>query len=78
MRGVAGGDRINYTGVVSSSTTSLQLVKVLLHSGVSDNADCMTIDIDDFFLLSNLPRSEFIRISVAVLPDDIREELKLD
>ena len=78
VRGVVGGDRINYTGVVSSSTASLQLVKVLLHSVVSDNADCMTIDIDDFFLLSTLPRSEYVRISVALLPDDIREEFKLN
>ena len=27
VRELAGGDRINYTGVVSSSTASLQLVK---------------------------------------------------
>ena len=38
----------------------------------------MTIDIDDFFLLSTLPRSEYLRISVAILPDDIREEFLLD
>ena len=38
----------------------------------------MTIDIDDFFLLSTLPRAEYIRISVPILPDDIREEFKLD
>ena len=67
VRGVAGGDRINYTGIVSSSTASLQLVKVLLHS-----------DIDDFSLLSTLHCSEYVRISVAVLPDDIREEFQLD
>ena len=78
VRGVAGGDRINYTGVVSSSTASLQLVKTLLHSVVSDNAECMTIDIDDFFLLSTPPRAEYIRIPVSILPDDIREEFKLD
>ena len=76
VRRVAGGDRINYTSVVSSSTASLQLVKTLLHSVVSDNAECMTID--DFFLLSTLPRAEYIRIPVPILPDDIREEFKLD
>ena len=74
VRGVAGGDRINYTGVVSSSTASLQLVKTLLHSVVSDNAECMTIGIDDFFLLS----TEYIRFPVPILPDDIREEFQLD
>ena len=78
VRGVAGGDRISYTGVVSSSTASLQLVKPLLHSVVSDNAECMTIDIDDFFLLSTLPRAEYIRIPVPILPDEIREEFQLD
>ena len=34
VRGVAGGDRINYTGVVSSSIASLQLIKIPLHSVV--------------------------------------------
>ena len=45
---------------------------------VSDNAECMTIDIDDFFLFSTLPRAKYICIPVPILPDDIREEFKLD
>ena len=43
-----------------------------------DNAEFMTIHIDDFFLLSTLPRTEYIRAPVPILPDDIREEFKLD
>ena len=38
----------------------------------------MTIDIDEFSLLSTLPHTEYISIAVAVLPDDIRGEFKLD
>ena len=38
----------------------------------------MTIDIDDFFLLSTLPCAEYVRIPVPILPDDIGEEFKLD
>ena len=67
VRGVAGGDRIKYTNVVFSSTGSLQLVKTLLHSVVSDNAESMAIDIDDFFILSTLSRAEYIRIPVPIL-----------
>ena len=55
---------MNFTSVVSSSTASLQLVRTLLHS--------------DIFLRSNLPRAEYIRILVPILPDDIREEFQLD
>ena len=39
---------------------------------VSDNAECMTIDIDDLFLLSILPRAEYIRILVPILPEDFQ------
>ena len=45
---------------------------------ISDNAECMTIDIDDFFLLSTLPRAESISIPVPILPDDIGDEFQLD
>ena len=38
----------------------------------------MTIDIDDFFLLSTLPRAKCTRIPVPKLPDDICEEFQLD
>ena len=48
--------------------------ETLLHSVVPDNAECLTVDIDDFFLLSTLPRAENIRILVPIIPDDIREE----
>ena len=55
VRGVAGGDRISYTGVVSSSTASLQLVKVLLHSVVSDNGDCISVISKAFFFSAPSP-----------------------
>ena len=44
----------------------------------SDNVECMTIDIDDFFILSCLPHAEYIRIRVPILPDDILEEFRLN
>ena len=57
VRGIAGGDRINYPGV----KTLLQLV-------VSDNSNWMTADIKDDYCMTPLERSEYIRIPVTMIP----------
>jgi hypothetical protein len=67
IRGTAGGDRINYDGPTKANTASMSTVKILLQSVVSDNANFMTLDIKDFYLMTPLPRSEYIRIPIKFL-----------
>jgi hypothetical protein len=67
IRGTAGGDRINYDGPTKANTAALSTVKILLQSVVSDNANFMTLDIKDFYLMTPLPRSEYIRIPLKFL-----------
>ena len=62
IRGTAVGDRINYDGPTKAKTAAQSTVKLLLQSVVSDNANFMTLDIKDFYLMTPLPRSEYIRI----------------
>jgi hypothetical protein len=62
IRGTAVGDRINYDGPTKAKTAAQSTVKLLLQSVVSDNAKFMTLDIKDFYLMTPLPRSEYIRI----------------
>ena len=71
VRGTAGGDRINYPGNVSSSCADMPVVKTLLQSVVSDNANWMTADIKDYYLMTPLTRSEYIRIPVKMIPESI-------
>jgi hypothetical protein len=55
---------------VSARTASLDVVKLLLHSTVSDKKKWFTIDIKDFYLGIPLPetRYEYIRIERKKLP----------
>eukprot|EP01036_Dinobryon_divergens_P061935 gene61935-biopygen33936 len=71
IRGTAGGDRINYDGPTKANTAALSTVKILLQSVVSDDADWMTLDIKDFYLMTPLPRSEYIRIPLKFLSPKI-------
>jgi hypothetical protein len=47
--------RINYDGLTKANTAALSTVKTLLQSVVSNNANCMTLDIKDFYLMTPLP-----------------------
>eukprot|EP01035_Chromulina_nebulosa_P069560 gene69560-biopygen40829 len=71
IRGTAGGDRINYDGPTKANTAALSTVKILLQSVVSDDADWMTLDIKDFYLMTPLPRPEYIRIPLKFLSPKI-------
>ena len=77
IRGTAGGDRINYDGPTKANTAALSTVKILLQSVVSDNANFMTLDIKDFYLMTPLPRSEYIRIPLKFLSDAILDKHNL-
>lgn len=69
IRGTAGGDRINCTGPTSAQTAAMPVVKLLLHSVVSEHKRWMTIDIKDYYLNTPLLRPEFIRIPCRMIPD---------
>ena len=71
IRGTAGGDRIHYDGPTKANTASMSTVKILLQSVVSDNANWMTLDIKDFYLMTPLPRPEYIRIPLKFLSPKI-------
>jgi hypothetical protein len=72
VRGTAGGNLLDVPYDVSARTASLDVVKLLLHSTVSDKKKWFTIDIKDFYLGTPLPetRYEYIRIERKKLPPD--------
>lgn len=77
IRGTIGGDRINYTGSTKANTAALPVVKMLLQSVVSEDAEFMTIDIKDFYLNTALPRSEWMRIPLKFLSTTVIEKYNL-
>ena len=78
IRGTAGGDRINYDGPTKANTAAMGTVKILLQSVVSDNANWMTLDIKDFYLMTPLPRSEYIRLPLKFLSPQILSKHNLN
>jgi hypothetical protein len=50
VRGTAAGNLLDVSYDVSAHTASLDVVKMLLHSTISDNKKWFTIDIKDFYL----------------------------
>ena len=77
IRGTAGGDRINYDGPTKANTAALSTVKILLQSVVSDDANFMTLDIKDFYLMTPLPRPEYLRIPLKFLSEAILDKHNL-
>ena len=78
LRFVVGGDRINYPGEVATLTADMLVEKLLFNSIVSTpSAKFMTLDISNFYLMTPLKRSEYIRVSLKNIPDKIIKEYKL-
>jgi hypothetical protein len=77
VRGTVGGDRTNFTGEVTARTASLEVVRTLLNSVVSDDADFMTCDITDYYLGTPMERPEYMRMTKKQISDTIRAEYDL-
>jgi hypothetical protein len=63
-----GGDRINYPFDKSAETADLEAVKLLLNCMISEDANWSTMDLTDFYLGTDLPHPEYLRIPEAIIP----------
>ena len=77
VRLAAGGDKINYDGPTTAHVADISAVKILINSVVSDKALWATADIKDFYLGTPLPRTEYVRVQLHLLPDELIELLQL-
>jgi hypothetical protein len=58
-----GGDRIVYPYDTSAVTAEMDALKILINCMISEDAKWSTIDLTDFYLGTDLPHPEFIRIT---------------
>jgi hypothetical protein len=70
-RATIGGDRIDYPYTTTAITAELESIKLLLNAMISDNAAFSTVDLEDFYLGTDLPHPEFIRIPVTFIPKKV-------
>jgi hypothetical protein len=57
-----GGDRIIYPYETAAVTAEIDALKIMPKCMISENANFSTIDLTDFYLGTDLPHPEFIRI----------------
>ena len=78
VRGTIGGNQIQYAGDTAAHTASMQLIKILLNSVVSSKgAKFMTADIKDFYLGTPLPNTEYMRIALENIPEDVIQKYNM-
>jgi hypothetical protein len=62
-RGTYGGNRSDYYGDKSAQTADMQTVKIMLNAAVSEDAELLILDIDNFYLGTYMERKEYMWLS---------------
>jgi hypothetical protein len=52
-------------------TAELESLKILLNCMISEDANFSTIDLTDFYLGTDLPHPEYIRIPIRLIPKNV-------
>ena len=79
VRVTVGGDVIDYTGITSIDTDSLATTSILLNSVISTlNEILMKAEIKYFYYNNPLSRFEYLRMSVADIPEEVIMQCHLE
>jgi hypothetical protein len=67
-----GGDRLDYSGGVATSTVDITSFKILINNTLSiKDAEMMKMDINNYYSSTSLPRYEYIRMLLSIFPEEI-------
>jgi hypothetical protein len=79
VRLTVGGDRLNYSGDVATSTTDITTFKILINSTLSTEDDAMMMmDIKTYYLGTPLPRFEYMKMLLSRFPEEIIQKYNLN
>ena len=66
-----GGNLLDFIGNLSTPIASVATVKCIFNSVISTPGEkCLTADIQHFYLNNILPDPEFMRLLIAIIPQD--------
>jgi hypothetical protein len=72
VRSTVGGDRLDYTSEVATSTAEITTFKILINITLStEDAEMMMMDIKHYYVGTPLPRYEYMRLPFSIIPDEI-------
>jgi hypothetical protein len=73
-----GGNRLDYSGYVATSTAYIATFKILINSTLSTtDAAMMMMDINNYYLGTPLPRYEYMRMLLSRFPEEIVNKYNL-
>jgi hypothetical protein len=79
VRLTVGGDRLNYSGDVATSTADITTLKILINSTLStEDADMMMMYIKNYYLGTPLPRFEYMKKLLSRFPEEIVQKYNLN
>jgi hypothetical protein len=79
VRLTVGGDRLDYSGDVATSTANITTFKILINSTLSAKDAAMTMmDIKNYYLGTPLPRFEYMKMPLSRFPEEIVQKYNLD
>jgi hypothetical protein len=79
VRLTVGGDRLDYSGDVATSTADITTFKILINSTLStEDATMMMMDINNYYLGTPLPRFEYMKMLISRFPEEIIQKYNLN
>jgi hypothetical protein len=79
VRLTVGGDRLDYSGDVATSTADITTFKILINSTLStEDAIMMMMDIKNYYLGTPLPRFEYMKMLLSCFPKEIVQRYNLN
>jgi hypothetical protein len=79
VRLAVGGDRLDYSGDVATSTADITTFKILINSTLStEDAAMMMMDIKNYYLGTPLPRFEYMKMLLSLFPEEIIQKYNLN
>jgi hypothetical protein len=79
VRLTVGGDRLDYSGDVATSTADITTFKILINSTLSTkDASMMMMDINNYYLCTPLPRFEYMKILLSRFPEEVIQKYNLN
>jgi hypothetical protein len=78
VRLTVGGDRLDYSGNVATSTANITTFKILIKSTLStEDAAMMMMDIKNYYLGTPLPWFEYMKMLLSRFPEEIVKKYNL-
>jgi hypothetical protein len=79
VRLILGGERLNYSGDVTTSMADITTFKILINSTLStEDAAMMMMDIKNYYLGTPLPWFEYMKMLLSRFPEEIIQKYKLN